>query len=96
MPFPLAPGFGGFAQAYQSYLVSHAETGDPNTYRKKLGLPPTLAWPKPDNSGDEVRGVLQVGDLGFSIINDGQVSRETCTFWQGIMEAVTREGGYQP
>ncbi|KAL8899741.1 MAG: hypothetical protein Q9207_006038 [Kuettlingeria erythrocarpa] len=96
VPYPLVPGFGGFSQAYQSYLVSHARTDDPNTYRKRLGLPPTLAWPKPDSSGDRVEGVLQAGNLGFSVISDGQVRRETCDFWRGILEAVTKEGGYQP
>ncbi|KAL8917021.1 MAG: hypothetical protein Q9208_008196 [Pyrenodesmia sp. 3 TL-2023] len=96
VPYPLVPGFGAFAQAYQSYLVSHARTGDPNTYRRRLGVPPTLAWPKPDSSGDRVEGVLQAGNLGFSVISDGQVRRETCDFWRGIMEDVTREGGYQP
>lgn len=96
VPYPLVPGFGAFSQAYQSYLVSHARTGDPNTYRKKFSAPPTLAWPKPDSSGDRVEGVLQAGNLGFSVISDGQARRETCDFWREIMEAVTREGGYQP
>ncbi|KAL9634627.1 MAG: hypothetical protein Q9204_002921, partial [Flavoplaca sp. TL-2023a] len=96
VPFPLVPGFGGFSQAYQSYLVSHARTGDPNTYRKGLGLSPTVAWPKPEGSGDKVRGVLQAGNLGFSVISDGQVRRETCDFWLGIMEALTKEGNSQP
>lgn len=43
-PFPLIPGFGGFAQAYQSYLVSHARTGDPNPYKKTLNIPPAITW----------------------------------------------------
>ena len=94
-PFPLVPGFGNYAQSYQSYLVSHARTGDPNTYRKRFGIPPTVAWPKPDSSGDRVEGVLQAGNLGFSVISDGQVRSETCDFWQGINEALMREGGYQ-
>ncbi|CAL8578603.1 hypothetical protein XPA_004372 [Xanthoria parietina] len=96
VPFPLVPGFGGFAQAYQSYLVSHARTGDPNTHRKKIGLSPIRAWPKPDGSGDSVEGVLQAGNLGFSVVSDGQVRRETCDFWQEMMEALTREGDYEP
>ena len=96
VPFPLVPGFGGFSQGYQSYLVSHARTGDPNTYRKRLNIPHTVAWPKPDSSGDRIKDVLQVDNLGFSIITDGQIRRETCDFWQEIMEALTREGGYQP
>ena len=94
--FPLIPIFGGFSQAYQSYLVSHARSGDPNTYRKKVNLPPTIAWPKAGSSGDNVEGVLEAGNLGFGIISDGQVRRETCDFWRGVAEAVTREGGYQP
>ncbi|CAO1601253.1 hypothetical protein XANCAGTX0491_004919 [Xanthoria calcicola] len=96
VPFPLVPGFGGFAQAYQSYLVSHARTGDPNTHRKKIGLSPIRAWPKPDGSGDMVEGVLQAGNLGFSVVSDGQVRRESCNFWQEMMEALTREGDYEP
>ncbi|KAI4246096.1 MAG: hypothetical protein L6R42_009998, partial [Xanthoria sp. 1 TBL-2021] len=96
VPFPLVPGFGGFSQAYQSYLVSHARTGDPNTYRRRVGLSPTRSWPKPDGSGDRVEDVLQAGNLGFSVISDGQVRRETCDFWLGTMEALTKEGGYKP
>ena len=93
---PLIPGFGGFAQAYQSYLSSHARSGDPNTYRKKISLPPTVNWPKAGSSGDRVEGVLEAGNLGFGVISDDQVGKETCAFWQEIAEAVTREGGYQP
>ncbi|KAL2036773.1 hypothetical protein N7G274_010497 [Stereocaulon virgatum] len=35
---PLISGFGSFAQAYQSYLVSHARSGDPNTYAKTFNI----------------------------------------------------------
>lgn len=38
----LIPGFGDFAQGYQSYLISHARTGDPNTYKKKFNIPPAI------------------------------------------------------
>ena len=96
VPFPLVPGFGGFSHGYQSYLVSHARSGDPNTYRKRLNIPHTLTWPKPDSSGNRIENVLQAGNLGFSVVSDGQVRRKTCDFWQGIMEALTGEGGYQP
>ncbi|KAL8850387.1 MAG: hypothetical protein Q9221_004707 [Calogaya cf. arnoldii] len=96
VPFPLVPGFGGFSQAFQSYLVSHARTGDPNTLRKRFSVPHTIAWPKSDGSGDRVEGVLQAGNLGFGVIGDGQIRRETCGFWQGVFENVTREGGYLP
>ncbi|KAL9040335.1 MAG: hypothetical protein Q9180_001971 [Flavoplaca navasiana] len=80
VPFSLVPGLGGFLQAYQSYFVSHARTAEPNTHRKKWGLSPTVAWPKSDGNGDKVQGTLQAGNLGFSVISDGQVRRETSDF----------------
>ncbi|KAL8637666.1 MAG: hypothetical protein Q9228_005088, partial [Teloschistes exilis] len=47
VPFPLIPGFGSFAQAYQSYLTSHARTGDPNSFKRTVNLPPAIRWPMP-------------------------------------------------
>ena len=44
LSIPLIPGFGSFAQAYQSYLVSHARSGDPNTYKKTVNVPPAITW----------------------------------------------------
>ena len=91
---PLVPGFGGFAQAYQSYLVSHARSGDPNTFKKTVGVPPAVTWPRPDNSGDTLKGVLNAGDLGFSVIQDEKVGKEKCRFWRDIAERVTKAGPY--
>ncbi|KAL8820359.1 MAG: hypothetical protein Q9223_001408 [Gallowayella weberi] len=96
IPFPLIPGFGAFAQAYQSYLTSHARTGDPNVYKKTRNIPPAISWPKPGNSGDSFTGVLNAGDLGFSIIEDGQTKRSRCGFWRDVAAAVTGLGGYAP
>jgi len=91
--YPLILGFGSFAQAYQSYLVSHARSGDPNTYRKIFNIPSAITWPKPVTSGDEITGVLNAGDLGFSVISDKQTKESVCGFWREVAAAVTNLGG---
>lgn len=93
VPFPIIPGFGAFAQAYQSYLTSHARTGDPNVYKKTLNIPSAVTWPKPGNGGDAITGVLNAGDLGFRVVEDGQTRRSRCDFWREVAAAVTNLGG---
>ncbi|KAL8895702.1 MAG: hypothetical protein Q9207_008054 [Kuettlingeria erythrocarpa] len=96
---PLAPGFAGFSQAYQSYLVSHARTGDPNTSKQFLGVPPTIRWPMPMGTTageDALTGVLDAGDLGFKLVEDQQTRRSRCGFWREVAAAVTGLGGYVP
>ncbi|GME65394.1 Major intrinsic protein [Neofusicoccum parvum] len=51
----------GYQTAYQSYLVSLArsEVGDPNEWRERLSLPPTVEWPRVvDVAGGFFGGVL--------------------------------------
>lgn len=97
VPFPLVPGFGSFAQAYQSYLVSHARSGDPNTYKKTLNIPPAITWPKPGSSkADEITSVLNAFDLGFSVVTDSVTSEARCDFWRQAQAALTSAGGYAP
>ena len=96
IPFPLIPGFGNYAQAYQSYLTSHARTGDPNTFRKNLGIPTAISWPKVSTEDEDFTGVLNAGNLGFSIIRDTETSRSRCGFWRGVAENVTKLGDYLP
>ncbi|KAL8763143.1 MAG: hypothetical protein Q9184_000988 [Pyrenodesmia sp. 2 TL-2023] len=93
---PLGPGFGGFSQAYQSYLVSHARTGDPNTYKQTVNLPQAITWPMPGTGGDALTGVLNAGDLGFALVQDEQTRRSRCDFWREVAAAVTGLGGYAP
>lgn len=90
---PLAPGFGSFAQAYQSYLVSHARTGNPNTFRKTINLPPAISWPQPGNTGDALTNVLDATDLGFKYITDDLTRKSRCGFWEDVAAAVTSLGG---
>ena len=93
---PLIPGFGAFAQAYQSYLVSHARTGDPNTYKKTINIPPAITWPKPGNTGDALTGVLDATDVGFVLETDQLTRKSVCNFWVQVAAAVTDLGGYAP
>lgn len=93
-PFALIPGFGSFAQAYQSYLVSHARSGDPNQYAKVLNVPPAIHWPRPGNSGaDVITDVLNAGDLGFSVVSDQQTKESVCGFWREVAATLTYLGG---
>lgn len=94
--FPLIPGFGSFANAYQSYLTSHARSGNPNTYSAKINLPPAIYWPIAGNTGNELTQVLNAGDLGFSLITDDQDTKSVCGFWEQVASAVTNLGGYAP
>ncbi|KAL8838672.1 MAG: hypothetical protein Q9176_004912 [Flavoplaca citrina] len=98
VPFPIIPGFGGFSTAYQSYLTSHARSGDPNRFKKSVSIPPTITWPKAVVSAekDGVERVLRAGSLGFGVKDDKQVSKSRCAFWTDVVAAVTRLGGYAP
>ena len=89
----LFDGYGDFAETYQSYLVSHARTGDPNTYRKSHKSFNTIRWPRPNSQGDLVKGVLNTTDTGFEVITDEQTRRSTCSFWQKITKEITELGG---
>lgn len=92
--FPgLIPGFESFSQTYQSYLVSHARTGNPNTYRKSHGGFEAVYWPRPDNRGDALRRVLNTTDTGFEIVTDEETRKSTCRFWEGIAQEATKLGG---
>lgn len=89
--------FGSLADSYQSYLISHARTGNPNTYRSTTSPYTTLGdWPIVDNSGNELTNVLNVGDSGFSLISDTTNTNTTCNFWLNVDAAVTILGGYAP
>lgn len=91
---PLPPGFGPFAQTYQSYLVSHARTGDPNTLKKTNGVPAAITWPHPGNTGDALTNVLDATpDLSFTLITDNLTQTSRCGFWKDVAAAETSLGG---
>ena len=92
--YPLVPGFGGLAQAYQAYLTSQARSGSPNTYALTANTPPAINWPTVSDSGDAFAGVLDVSDIGFTLITDEQNTKSICGFWEQVAAAVTDLGGY--
>lgn len=92
---PLIPGIGGFAKAYQSYLTSHARSGDPNRYRALINIPPAINWPQPGSLSDEnLSNVLSAWDLGFKTVTDTQMPKSHCDFMRSVAAAITNCGGY--
>lgn len=81
---PLIPAF---APAYQSYPVSHARSGDPNTCKKTINVLPAITWPKPGNTGNAMTGVLDATDLGFTLITDQETKTRICNFWGELLDS---------
>lgn len=96
----LIPGvgllFAGISTALQSYLTSYILTGNPNTNRKILNIPPTVRWPKPSSTSEQIVGVVSLGDWGFSTVSDDQNEKTPCDFWKEVAAAATSLGGYSP
>ncbi|CAK7222974.1 hypothetical protein SCUCBS95973_005017 [Sporothrix curviconia] len=86
----------GLSVAMQSYFASFATTGNPNTHRVVLDIPPTIQWNHPNVSSEGITGVLNVGDLGFGTVSDSQNQKTPCDFWRNVAAAVTNLGGYAP
>ncbi|MCJ1379135.1 hypothetical protein MMC17_002235 [Xylographa soralifera] len=90
----LLPLFSVLATAYQSYFTSFVRSGNPNTYREFLT---TVDWPVVDiGTGEQLSNVLNVGDTGFSLVDDTQTPRSNCDFWINFEAAATIAGGYSP
>lgn len=99
---PVVPDLGAFSKTYQSYLVSHAVTGDPNTqaigglWNRVFGYAAT-PWPKtPKFNGENVDNVLVMGDNGFSVGSDDQVPKKNCDFLQDFMIKVAEDFKLDP
>ncbi|KAI1766957.1 alpha/beta-hydrolase [Hypoxylon sp. FL1150] len=88
--------FGGISTALQSYLTSYILTGNPNTNRKMLNLPPTVKWNHPSSGGEQISGVVSLGDWGFSTVSDNQNDKSSCDFWREVAAAAMSLGGYSP
>lgn len=86
----------GISAAMQSYFASYVTTGDPNTQRITWNLPPTVQWGHPNSNGEQIAGVVNVGDWGFGTVSDDQNEKTPCDFWREIAAAVTALGGYSP
>jgi carboxylesterase type B len=84
--------FPDFANAYQSYLLSHARTGDPNTYRLQSGPSPTVPWEKVGSLDHDIT-VVDAGPSGFSTVQDQINSKEACDFWLNLFAQETKNLG---
>ena len=85
-----------YAEAYQSYLISHALTGNPNTYAHGTDVP-VILWPHPtDVNGEWVENVLNVSATGFELVLDTQNPGFASKFWKEVLSAETQAGGYVP
>ena len=82
---------GFFAPAYQSYLASHAVTGDPNTNR--IDLAKYHKWQKASVDDDgQLTGVLNA-DIVFTDTKDTTNTAARCDFWKGIAAAIQPASG---
>lgn len=92
----IGPLVKGISVALQSYFSSYITTGDPNTNRKIFNLPPTVSWNHPKSAGEQISGVVNVGNWGFGTISDDQNQKTPCDFWRNFAAAATLAGGYAP
>jgi len=92
----VAPLVAGISAAMQSYFASYVTSGNPNTNRRVLNLPPTVPWNHPNSRGEHIAGVVNVGNWGFGTVADDQNPKTPCDFWRNIAAAVTSLGGYAP
>jgi len=87
----------GVARGYQSYLVNHARTGNPNS-NESINIPPTIQWPfagiQPGNYPEYITDVLNVTDTGFEIIEDTTYNSSICGFWTIAIGLTTAAGPY--
>ncbi|KAF2668736.1 alpha/beta-hydrolase [Microthyrium microscopicum] len=78
------------SQAYQSYLVSHATTGDPNTNRIKNA---TIEWPKVQLP-ELAFPVLEARNTSFGLIADTKNPLSRCSFVLGFFQGASAQMGY--
>lgn len=79
------PKYADVAPKYQAYLISHARSGNPNTFRASGAV----EWPKV-SYGPTFGNVLNVTDSGFALVSDSANRQEDCGFWSQVMEDFTQ------
>jgi hypothetical protein len=77
-------------KAYQKYLISYIQTGNPNTLKE----PTSPEWPKV-KIGEEVGNTLEVdAKKPFQLINDVQHMKAGCDFVIDVFAAITSSQGW--
>jgi carboxylesterase type B len=80
--------FGTFAATFQSYLTSHARSGDPNKFRETGAI----EWPLV-TMGPVFGNVLNATDKGFELVSDQKTKAEDCDFWKDVLAGMTSSLG---
>jgi hypothetical protein len=80
-----------FAPQFQSYLTSHARSGDVNKFR----APGTIEWPL-SVFGPTISKVLNATNTGFELIEDSKTRADDCDFWRDAYAGMTAAGGEPP
>ncbi|KAI1913176.1 hypothetical protein LOZ61_002943 [Ophidiomyces ophidiicola] len=79
--------------AYQSYLTSHAQTGNPNILRDPVANPQTIKWPRVgDVNTEKIHSAINMTELGFEVIDDDKPRKSVCDVWKEVWLDVTRKG----
>ena len=93
----IAPRLKTFAPPYQSYLASHAVTGDPN--KNAVDEAKAHKWETASVSanGNILTNVLNADhqDTFFTDITDGTNSAANCDSWKGIAAAIQPASSYK-
>ena len=92
LSLPVVPRLASLSRTYQSYLVAHARTGNPNRPRRSANSP-AVFWPQPEKTGDILSKVLDFTDSGFVYIEDRQLRKSACRFRQDVLAGLTNFGG---
>jgi carboxylesterase type B len=94
---PLPAALVAVAKTYQSYLVSHAVTGDPNAMSLKdtgTGLIVAPNWPRATKQeGEYMENVLLMQNGGLTVGRSKGIAAKNCDKWQDILLQVTQDVG---
>ncbi|OJJ42979.1 hypothetical protein ASPZODRAFT_19957 [Penicilliopsis zonata CBS 506.65] len=93
----LLPLLGNVAERLQGYLTSHAIHGDPNIRSRSAAAGSSPRWPPARPTNDTYQDVLDVGNLGFRLITNSQISDDSdahCGFVSQMSRALVELGGY--
>jgi carboxylesterase type B len=82
------PGFGDFARTFQSYLLSHARTGNLNSLKAQNAMD----WPT-FKAGPIFDDVLDAGSKGYQLIKDNFTTAESCNLFFKVWADATAQGG---
>lgn len=101
IPTPLPASLRAVSRAYQSYLVSHAVTGNPNTLSLKTanripGKDNVAApmWMKtPRLQGEWMDNVMFMGNGSLVSGSSNNINARNCDMWQTMMQEATAEVG---